>query len=108
MIEFSEEARERALEILAEQGNGETSGIRIRLIQENCSIRYEMDWEEAMQPGDRVIVKNNLIIYMDNFSYEALSNAVVEYIYDEGREGFIIRHMKSACSTCGDKATPCH
>lgn len=108
MIDFTEEARERALEIIFEQGNGETSGIRICLIKEECTLRYEMDWEDFMQPGDRVIVKNGLIIYMDSFSYDALKNAVVDYYQDTDREGFIIRHMKSACSTCSDSTGTCH
>ncbi|HBI02792.1 MAG TPA: hypothetical protein DDY49_02020 [Paenibacillaceae bacterium] len=109
MIEFTEEAKVRALEILDEQGSGETSGLRIRLVNEGCTLKYEMDWEEVMHPGDRIMVKNRLIVYMDAFTYDVLQNAVVDYFNKGDQEGFVIRNMKSACSTCSDSAAgTCH
>jgi iron-sulfur cluster assembly accessory protein len=109
MIEFTEEAKVRALEILDEQGRGETTGLRIRIVKEGCTLKYEMDWEDVMQPGDRIMVKNQLIVYMDAFTCDALQNAIVDYYYQGDQEGFVILNLRSACSTCSDSAAgSCH
>ncbi|WP_339061003.1 iron-sulfur cluster biosynthesis family protein [Tepidibacillus marianensis] len=108
MLRFTDEAKHRALEMIKEQGNKKTTGVRIRLKINGCQLDYIMNWEDALETGDQILNQDQLIIYMDPSTSDLLNDAVVEYLKTGDQEGFVIRNQSSACSTCKTTERICH
>jgi iron-sulfur cluster assembly protein len=69
-------------------------GIRIFASGGGCCPTYGLDALEKEEPGDIVIEKDGLKIFIDPNVYNDLANATIDY-----ENGFVIKGMQSSC--CG-------
>jgi iron-sulfur cluster assembly accessory protein len=105
VLTITDKAAEKAMAILAIEGKSKW-GIKIYNAGESCcGPSYGLDLQEEQLPGDEVIEKNGLKVFVDKKVSETLSGMQLDYYIDEEREGFIftgsIPSCGSGCSSCG-------
>ncbi len=93
MLDITAAAIKQFKEVLTE--SGETNhGIRVFVSGDGCCSSYGLDASEHGEPGDKVIEKDGLKIFIDPAADNELSNATIDY-----ENGFMIRGISSSC--CG-------
>lgn len=105
MVTISEIAAEKAKEILNTEGKANW-GLRVYTVDGGCHKGYGMDLDERPAEGDHVIEKNGLKVFMDQQTIDSLSGMEIDYLNENGREGFILTggqapSCSSGCSSCG-------
>lgn len=98
MITITDEAVEKAKEVLAAEGK---SGWGIRVFVSGggcCGPAYGMDIAENPETGDEVLEKNGLRLFADKESATKLVGCVVDYLKDGQHEGFVIKDPNAASS----------
>ncbi|MEW6571691.1 MAG: iron-sulfur cluster assembly accessory protein [Nitrospirota bacterium] len=102
---ITEKAAAKALSILAGEGKAEW-GIRIFVTGESCcGPSYGLNLQEEQMPGDEIIQKNGLKVFMDKDTLKTLFGKQLDYYEGEEGEGFIFTGGASACgsgcNSCG-------
>lgn len=105
---ITDKAAEKALKILAGEGKSNW-GLRIFVTGMGCcGPSYGLDMQEKQLPGDEVVEKNGLKVYLDAETLSTLAGKQLDYYVGVEGEGFIFTGGMSACGTgggcssCGD------
>jgi iron-sulfur cluster assembly accessory protein len=100
---ITDKAAEKAKAILAGEGKN-AWGIKIYVAGEGCcGPSYGLNLQEEKTPGDEVIEKNGLKVYMDKQTLQTLTDKELDYYAGAEGEGFIFTGGVSSCgsSSCG-------
>jgi iron-sulfur cluster assembly accessory protein len=103
VLTITDKAADKAREILSGEGK-DTWGIRIYVAGESCcGPSYGLNLQEEQMPGDEVVEKNGLKIYIDKRTFETLSEKELDYYIGEEGEGFMFTGGVSSCGSgsCG-------
>ena len=73
------------------------SGIRIFSSGGGCCPSYGMDASKNGEPGDTLIEKDGLKIFVELEAYNQLSNASLDYSNFQEKGGFVITGLPSCC-----------
>ena len=98
MIEITDSAVKQFKKLLLE-GDVKDYGIRIFASGGGCCASYGLDTSEKGEPGDVLIEKNGLKVFVEPAAFDALSNASVDYLNSKQKKGFTITGLSSFC--CG-------
>lgn len=91
MITITDEAAEKAKELLTAEGKSGW-GIRVFISGSGCcGPAYGMDIAEKPETGDEVHEKNGLKLFADKDTAVKLQGCVVDYLKDGDNEGFVIK-----------------
>ncbi len=105
MLTITEKAAEKAKGILADEGKG-AWGIRIYIAGESCcGPSYGLNLQEEQMPGDEVVEKNGLKIFLDKPTAESLFGRELDYYIGEEGEGFMFSGGVSSCGSGGSCGT---
>lgn len=99
-ILFSDAAATRVKQLIVEEENPDLK-LRVYVTGGGCSgFQYGFTFDEACNPGDMEIVKNEVTMVVDPMSLQYLVGGQVDYI--EGLEGarFLVNNP-NATTTCG-------
>lgn len=100
MVRLSKEAEKIALNMFQESNGVKYEGFRLKAKIAGCSMNYEMTIAEGKKPGEAVVDQGSLKLFMDIDSFHLLTGAVIEYINQGSREGFMIIQKTSTCRAC--------
>lgn len=104
---ISDKAAEKVMAILAGEGKANW-GIRVFVAGESCcGPSFGLDMQEEKRPGDEVVEKNGLKVYMDKDTLMTLSGRQLDYYVGEEGEGFIFTGGFPACGTGGSGCSSC-
>ncbi len=108
---ITDKAAEKALAFLSSEGKAHW-GLRIFVAGESCcGPSYGLDIQEEKLPGDEVVEKNGLKVFMDKETLHTLVGRELDYYVGEQGEGFIFTGGVSACgsggSSCGSASSGC-
>ncbi len=98
MIVFTDEAVAFLNEALEPQ-----DAVRVGVVGGGCSgLRYSLEIEETSdkKEHDEIVEYGDVIIHVDPYSAEVLSDTIVHYVDDQWNAGFKFKNMKAA-NTCG-------
>ena len=96
---ISDKAAMMALSILKSEGK-DGWGIKIFIAGQGCSgPSYGLNIQEKQMPGDEVIEKNGLKVFVDKETLMTLAGRELDYYSGEHGEGFIFTGGVSACSS---------
>ena len=98
MIVFTDQAVDFLKEALEDE-----DAVRVGVVGGGCSgMRYSLEIEEVSdkQEHDEVVQYDNVVIHVDPYSSEVLSDTIVHYVDDQWNAGFKFKNMK-ATNTCG-------
>ncbi len=98
MIEITDSAVKQFKKMLSE-ADMKNFGIRIFSSRGGCCATYGLDTSEKGEPGDVLIEKNGLKVFVEPAAFDALSKASVDYLNSKGKKGFTITGLSSSC--CG-------
>lgn len=93
MLEITDKAINQFKKLLTESG-AINHGIRVFVSSGGCCSSYGLDASEYGEPGDRVIEKDGLKIFIESAADNELCNATIDY-----ENGFVIKGISSSC--CG-------
>lgn len=93
MLEITDSAVKQFKKILKDSGVSHY-GIRIFASGGGCCPSYGLDASENGEPGDIVIDKDGLKIFIEPNVYNDLAAATIDY-----ENGFVIKGIQSSC--CG-------
>jgi iron-sulfur cluster assembly accessory protein len=108
---ITDKAAEKALAILNSEGKADW-GLRIFVAGESCcGPSYGLDMQEEKMPGDEVVEKNGLKVFIDKQTMTTLTDRQLDYYIGEQGEGFIFTGGVSSCGTgssgCGSGSSGC-
>jgi iron-sulfur cluster assembly accessory protein len=107
VLTITEKAAEKAKAILEVEGK-DNWGIRIFVDGESCcGLSYGLDLQEEQMPGDEVVEKNGLKVFMDKQTLGTLTGRQFDYYVGEEGEGFIFTGGVSACATGSSGCSSC-
>jgi len=98
MIEITDSALKQFKKMLSE-ADMKNFGIRIFSSGGGCCATYGLDTSEKGEPGDVLIEKDGLKVFVEPAAFNALSKASVDYLNSKGKKGFTITGLSSSC--CG-------
>lgn len=96
MLEITESAVRQFKRVLLDAGVKD-SGIRIFSSGGGCCPSYGMDASENGEPGDILVEKDGLKIFVESEVFDQLSNASVDYSDSPEKRGFVITGLPSCC-----------
>lgn len=100
MIQFSEDAVKKVLQVINQEIQRKELGIRIIAEQMEDTVEYQMFWEETKQKDDTIFNQEGLKIFIDSKSRELVEDTVVFLTEQEGQEGLFIMKNTSNCASC--------
>ncbi len=98
MLEVTDSAVKQFKKMLLE-ADMKDFGIRIFSSGGGCCATYGLDTSEKGEPGDKLIEKDGLKVFVEPGAFDALSEASVDYLDSKGKKGFTITGLSSSC--CG-------
>lgn len=105
MIYISERAKERVMEIFAEQNLGtDTHFIRVSVVSGGCSgLSYQMNFDNQLQPNDQEFEDKGIKLVTDLKSFLYLVNTTLEFSDGLSGKGFSFSNPNAARScNCGE------
>jgi iron-sulfur cluster assembly protein len=104
MIYISERAKERVLQIRAEEKMGEDSFLRIGVVGGGCSgLSYKLDFDNQPQPGDQVFEDKGIKLVTDIKSFLYLCDTTLDFSDGLNGKGFhFINPNASRTCACGE------
>jgi len=85
----------------SEEGLPETAGLRVRVVPGGCSgFQYSLSIEEESKPGDHVVDKQGIRLFVDMFSAQYLNNVQIDYVTSVMGQGFSFTNP-NATGSCG-------
>jgi iron-sulfur cluster assembly protein len=102
-IFISEKARDRVLDLMAEQGKSEHF-LRVSVVSGGCSgLSYKMDFDNAIKPTDQVFEDRGMKIVTDFKSVLYLFNTTLEFTDGLDGKGFHFSNPNaSRTCACGE------
>ena len=96
-MEITESAVQEFKKMLSESSPGQNAGIRFFVSGGGCCASYSLDILENGEPGDELIEKEELKIYVQPEAYEGLSTATIDFTESGEDAGFSIKGLPSCC-----------
>lgn len=102
MIQVSEKAKQKVLEMMAEDGyNADKDFVRVGVKSGGCSgLSYELKFDKEQQENDKVFESNGVKIAVDKKSFLYLVGTILEYSGGLNGKGFVFNNP-NANRTCG-------
>lgn len=101
MITVSENAKARALHLIAEENKPADSFIRVGVDSGGCSgLSYKLEFDNVMRDGDQVFEDKGLKIVVDRKSFLYLIGTELDYTGGLNGKGFVFNNP-NASRTCG-------
>ncbi|MDB4292905.1 iron-sulfur cluster assembly accessory protein [Maribacter sp.] len=102
MIQVSETAKKKVIDLMTEGGFNATSDyVRVGVKSGGCSgLSYELDFDNKMGETDKVFEDNDVRIIVDKKSFLYLVGTVLEYSGGLNGKGFVFNNP-NAQRTCG-------
>lgn len=102
MIEVSEKAKIKAIELMKEDGYDASSDyIRVGVKSGGCSgLSYELTFDNEEKENDKVFENNNIKIIVDKKSFLYLVGTTLDYSGGLNGTGFVFKNP-NANRTCG-------
>ena len=99
-IFISDKAKERVIDLLAQEGRGEDYFVRVSVVSGGCSgLTYKMDFDNEMKAGDQVFEDKGVKLVTDRKSVLYLFSTTLEY--SDGLDGKGFHFMNpNASRTC--------
>src|SRR5437588_5432502 len=67
----------------------ETAGLRVRVVPGGCSgFQYSLNIEEESRPGDNIVDKFGIKLFVDMFSVQYLNGITIDYTSNMMGSGF--------------------
>ena len=100
VIKVTDVAREQALKLLAEENQGEGSGLRLGIKGGGCSgLSYVLEFTDPRE-GDTVLDFDGLTVLLDRKSTIYLGGITLDFEGGLGGRGFVFENP-AATNTCG-------
>ena len=102
MIQVSETAKKRVVNLMTEEGYDATKDyVRVGVKSGGCSgLSYELKFDNKVEEADKVFEDNNVRILVDKKSFLYLVGTVLEYSGGLNGKGFVFNNP-NAQRTCG-------
>ncbi|WP_324024641.1 iron-sulfur cluster assembly accessory protein [Maribacter sp. BPC-D8] len=102
MIEVSETAKQKVINLMTEEGfDATTDYVRVGVKSGGCSgLSYELNFDDKKDDADKVFEDNNVRIIVDKKSFLYLVGTVLEYSGGLNGKGFVFNNP-NAQRTCG-------
>ncbi len=85
----------------AEDDLPETAGLRVRVVPGGCSgFQYSLNVEEESKPGDFILDKFGIKLFVDMFSAQYLNGVVIDHTSNMMGSGFTFENP-NATGGCG-------
>src|SRR3954447_1720294 len=85
----------------SEEGLPETAGLRVRVVPGGCSgFQYSLNIEEESRPGDFILDKGGVKLFVDMFSGQYLNGVVIDHTTNVMGSGFTFENP-NATGGCG-------
>ena len=99
-VQFSTAAAAKVKSLINEEGNPSLK-LRAFITGGGCSgFQYGFTFDEAVEPDDAQIIKDNVTLLIDPMSFQYLVGAEIDYKEDVNGAQFVIRNP-NAKTTCG-------
>jgi iron-sulfur cluster assembly protein len=100
-ITITEKALSRVRAVLAQEGLGDTGGIRLGVQGGGCSgLSYVVQFESGPHERDRIFTFGNVRVFVDPKSFIYLAGMTVDYEETLMKTGFVF-HNPNAAKSCG-------
>jgi iron-sulfur cluster assembly protein len=87
--------------IASEEGLPETAGLRVRVVPGGCSgFQYSLNIEENSRPGDQIVDREGVKLFVDMFSAQYLNGITIDYTSNMMGSGFTFENP-NATGGCG-------
>jgi iron-sulfur cluster assembly protein len=102
MIQVSEKARQKVIEMMAEDGyDASKDYVRVGVKSGGCSgLSYELKFDKEQHENDKVFESNGVKIAVDKKSFLYLVGTTLEYFGGLNGKGFVFNNP-NANRTCG-------
>ena len=102
MIQVSETAKQKVINLMTEEGfDATTDFVRVGVKSGGCSgLSYELNFDNKKDDADKVFEDNNVRIIVDKKSFLYLVGTVLEYSGVLNGKGFVFNNP-NAQRTCG-------
>ena len=102
MIQVSENAKKRVIEMMKEDGfNHLTDFVRVGVKSGGCSgLTYELKFDNIQNEQDKIFEHNNIKIIVEKKSFLYLAGTILEYSGGLNGKGFVFNNP-NANRTCG-------
>jgi len=102
MIQVSEKARQKVIEMMAEDGYDVSKDyVRVGVKSGGCSgLSYELKFDKEQHDNDKVFESNGVKIAVDKKSFLYLVGTTLEYFGGLNGKGFVFNNP-NANRTCG-------
>ena len=102
MIQVSETAKKRVVNLMAEEGfDARKDYVRVGVKSGGCSgLSYELKFDDTMADSDKVFEDNDVRILVDKKSFLYLVGTTLEYSGGLNGKGFVFNNP-NAQRTCG-------
>ncbi|WP_370390185.1 HesB/IscA family protein [uncultured Winogradskyella sp.] len=102
MIKVSEQAKQKVIQLMAEDGfNPTTDFIRVGVKSGGCSgLSYDLKFDKLKENDDKVFEDNGIKIIVDKKSFLYLIGTTLEYSGGLNGSGFVFNNP-NANRTCG-------
>jgi iron-sulfur cluster assembly protein len=101
MITVSENAKQKAINLMREDNKPEGSFIRVGVEGGGCSgLSYKLEFDNQMKEGDQVFEDNGIKIVVDKKSFLYLVGTELDYSGGLNGKGFVFNNP-NASRTCG-------
>ncbi len=107
MLNISDAAVEKAKEILTTEGKADW-GLKFFCQGSSCcGPSFGMDIQQGPTEDDQTMEKDGLKIYADTYTVESMKGMMVDFINENGQQGFVIKSTGEGggCS-CADGTCP--
>ena len=101
------EAAANKIREMAVQHEVDHKGIRVMVVGGGCSgLTYDMDFEKEERPGDMIIARDDVCVYIDPMSLAYLEGTTIDYVETFSFSGFHFENpnAKKSCG-CGSSFT---
>jgi len=100
LLVFTDSAANKVRQLIEEEENDDLK-LRVYISGGGCSgFQYGFTFDENVEDGDEVIVKNGVTLLIDPMSAQYLAGAEIDYTSGIEGEQFVIRNP-NATTTCG-------
>ncbi len=100
-VMLTDAAANEVRKFMEAENAGTEAGLRIRVVPGGCSgFSYSMQIEDAPRPGDDVIEKQGLKVFIDKFSRQYLEGVEVDFVNSVMGSGFTFNNP-NATGSCG-------
>ena len=101
IIEVTETAAARIVELLDKEGRAESHGLRMKVVGGGCSgLRYELAFDDEVTERDSEVVRNGVRIIVDEKSALYLVGTTLDFVDTLNESGFKMINP-NARNTCG-------